>query len=72
MEFVEGQVVICGTGQCGTIAQKSGKEIWILLRNGDLFVGQDYQIRVPQSQEDLDSCPLNVDRVETKRETRER
>lgn len=65
-EFVEGSVVISGTGQSGSVIQISGKEIWILLQNHDIWVGDSHQVRFPQDAADLAACPLNVDRIEKK------
>jgi len=62
--FNDGDVVICGTGQSGTIIQLDGSESWVFLLNGDIWVGAIHQIRFPQDAEDLIACPLNVDRLE--------
>lgn len=69
-EFVEGDVVITNLGQAGSIAQLTGKDVWVLLRNGDLWVGQIHGIRLPQGKEDLDACPIDVVRAEIKRSIR--
>jgi hypothetical protein len=61
--FEEGSVVIVSTGQAGTIVDK-GKDICVLLCNGDLWFGFETQIRTPQDPEDLAACPLDVDRFE--------
>jgi hypothetical protein len=71
-EFVEGVVVIVGSGQAGTIVEVTGRDIWVLLRNGDVWVGPVNQCRLPQDQADLDSAPLNVERLEKRPELRER
>ena len=63
-DFEEGSVVICSTSQAGTLVQVAGKDVWVLLANGDVWVGQAHHIRYPQDQADLDACPLNVDRLE--------
>lgn len=65
-EFVEGSVVICGSTQAGTIVQIANREVWILLRNGDLWVGPIHQIRFPQDNADLEACPIDVERLEKK------
>jgi len=65
--FEEGSVVICGTSQAGTITDIFKRNVWVLLQNGDIWVGSVGQIRFPQDQADLDACPLNVERLETKR-----
>jgi hypothetical protein len=69
-EFVEGDVVICGSGQAGSLAQLAGKDVWVLLQNGDIWVGQTHAIRLPQDKADLESCPLNVEKVEKTRSVR--
>jgi hypothetical protein len=61
VEFKEGEVVIIGTGQAGTVISLN-KDYCVLLANGDLWYGFESQMRYPQSKEDLDACPLNVDR----------
>jgi hypothetical protein len=68
--FIEGDVVICTTTQAGTIIGMMGKNVWVLLRNGDIFTGLFHEIRYPQDQVDLDSCPLDVERLEKKRSSR--
>lgn len=70
-EFIDGNVVICDTGQAGSICQISGRDIWVLLRNGDIWIGQTNRVRFPQDQADLDAAPVDVDRLETKRSVRE-
>ena len=47
-DFVEGVVVIVGSGQAGTIVEVTGRDVWVLLRNGDVWVGPMNQIRLPQ------------------------
>jgi hypothetical protein len=66
MKFKAGEVVIVSSGQAGTLADVIGKNVWVLLANGDVFVGEDYQIRYPQDKADLENCPLNVERLEPK------
>ena len=61
--FVEGSVVICGSAQSGTVIQ-TGRDVWVLVLNGDIWVGPSHQCRFPQDQSDLDAAPLNVDRLE--------
>jgi len=66
----EGSVVICATGQAGTVVDDSiDTNICVLLRNSDLWFGPAYQCRLPQSKEDLDACPLDVDRFEERERT---
>jgi hypothetical protein len=60
-DFQEGDVVICGTGQSGTLVQE-GSNVWILLRNGDLWTGPENRIRHPQDEADLEACPMEVER----------
>ena len=69
--FQEGQVVICGSTQAGTITGKDGSNLWILLNNGDIWVGPYHQCRYPQDEADLAAAPLNVDRLESKRVIKE-
>lgn len=63
--FVDGSVVICGSGQSGTVIQ-TGKDMWILLLNGDIWIGPTHTVRFPQDQADLDAAQLNVDRLVTR------
>lgn len=62
-ECVLGDVLICGSGQSGTVIQICG-ELWILLLNGDIWIGPSNQCRFPQDEADLAACPLNVERLE--------
>lgn len=62
-EFVEGNVVICTTHQAGTLIHIKLKSVWVLLANGDIWVGNIHDVRLPQDQADLDSCPFNVERL---------
>jgi hypothetical protein len=66
-DFALGDVAICGSGQAGTIIQVDSNDLWILLRNGDIWTGRAHECRHPQSQEDLDAAPINVNRLESKR-----
>ena len=70
-EFVEGSVIICGSGQAGSIVQIA-EDVWVLLRNGDIWVGPQHRLRFPQSQEDLDQAPIDVERAEQKRDYRDK
>lgn len=64
MMFKEGSVVILThTLQLGTIIYL-GKEVWVLLTCGDIWVGSQREIRFPQDQADIDACVLTVDRFE--------
>lgn len=62
----EGSVVICGSGQSGSIIQMDSKNVWVLLKNSNIWIGPMHQVRLPQDQEDLDSCPLEVERIPNK------
>ena len=68
----EGSVVICPTHQAGTVVEINKGGTWVLLRNGDVWVGELFRVRLPQSQEDLDSCLIDVERLEPKREAANR
>jgi hypothetical protein len=61
--FVEGSVVVAGSGQSGCVIQ-TGKDMWILLLNGDIWIGPPHTVRFPQDEADLAACPLDVDRLE--------
>jgi len=65
-EFVEGDVVIVSTGQCGSVIDSYKREVWVLLRNNDIWVGSTGQIRYPQDEADESACPLDVERIEAK------
>ena len=60
-KFSEGDVVICGTGQAGTVCQL-GPNLWVLLTNGYIWCGSESMARYPQDQADLDAAPLNIDK----------
>jgi hypothetical protein len=70
-EFVEGDVIICGTGQAGSIVECFKRDVWVLLRNNDIWVGPTSHIRHPQDEADLNACPLDVERVAPKIKLRE-
>ena len=65
-EFIDGSVAICATGQAGTIIQLTGNEAWVLLRNGDIWVGLINRIRLPQDSADLEACPIDIERFDAK------
>ena len=69
--MIEGKVVIVSTSQAGTIAQIDGKNVWVLLRNHDIWTGNLSQVYEPQSKEHLDACPIDVPRIEAKRSIRQ-
>lgn len=75
-DFAEGVVVICcDTGQAGTIIENVGRNVWVLLRNSNIWVGSTSMCRLPQDQADLDAAPIDVERSEKPRiivNTRER
>ena len=57
----EGDVVICPTAQAGTLVQLSGSDAWVLLANGNMWLGLVNCLREPQSAEDLAACVYDVD-----------
>lgn len=63
MSTTEGTVLVCGTGQAGTLINVSGDTFTVLLRNGEIWTGHSSQCRVPQSPDDLASCPLEVEKT---------
>ena len=65
-KFNVGDVVICGTGQAGTLLSLAGRDASVLLANTELWHGMDSQMRHPQDEADLAACPLNVERLEPK------
>ena len=65
--FEENDVLIVKTQQAGTVVQVNGKDIWLLLRNNDVWVGPSHDARFPQDQADLDACKVDVERLEVKR-----
>lgn len=66
MEFKQGEVIICSTGQAGTAVEVYGRNLMVLLANGEMWYGLDSQTRHPQDEADLAQCPLNVERIEPK------
>jgi len=64
-EFVEGSVVIVGTGQSGCVVQLK-PEVWVLLLNNDIWIGPASQCMFPQDEEHLKNCPLEVERFEVR------
>ena len=60
--FEEGDVVICGTSQAGTLIQIAQDKAWVLLANLDIWYGDAKQCKYPQDQAHLDACPREVDR----------
>ena len=64
----EGTVVICSTGQAGTVVQNIKNDLWILLCNGDIWCGPYSMVRLPQDEADLAACPFEVARTAPKLE----
>lgn len=60
--YKAGDVVIVSTGQAGTIWFITDKEVGVWLRNGDIWYGQEYEIRFPSNKKELKACPIDVDR----------
>lgn len=60
--FNDGDVVICDSGQSGCLVGIDGQDVWVLLKNGDIWIGSTKRLRKPQDQADLDACPLDVER----------
>ena len=65
-DFMVGEVTICNTGQAGTITDIIRREVWVLLRNNDIWGGPLSHIRKPQDEADLSACPIDVERLEPK------
>lgn len=63
---MHGEVVICGSSQAGTVVLEAEGSVWVLTRSKDIWIGPKSQCRAPQNQEDLDACPLVVERQATK------
>lgn len=63
-EIVEGNVVICSTGQAGTFIGIESGQACVLLANSCFWYGNPHQMRIPQSESDLLAAPLEVDRFE--------
>lgn len=62
--MTEGTVVITtDSGQAGTVILVYGDSAQVLLANGEIWQGQVRMLRLPQSREELDAAPLNVERV---------
>lgn len=64
-DLIEGDVVIVGTGQAGTITDDNGSlGLVVLLANGDMWYGSKTQCRLPQDEADLAAAPRDFDRFE--------
>lgn len=62
-EFNEGDVVIVQTGQAGTVIQAIGRDLMVLLANGNIWQGNDGHCYHP-ADDVLALAPLEVDRFE--------
>jgi len=71
IDFEVGNVVVCATGQAGTVIELTKRNVWVLLQNNDIWVGSASHIRFPQDEADLAACPLNVERFEPRIKRRE-
>ena len=60
--FKEGLVVIVDTGQSGCLTHLDGNEASVLLLNLEMWHGMTNRLRLPQNKEDLNACPLNVEK----------
>lgn len=63
VQFKEGDVVIAGTGQAGTVIQVNGRDLMVLLTNMLIWQGSDGHCYHPDA-DVLAAAPLNVDRFE--------
>lgn len=63
--FSEGDVVICGTGQAGTVISTDGRDLCVLLANGEIWYGSDSHCYHPDD-DTLAAAPLEVDRFDTR------
>jgi hypothetical protein len=70
-EFIEGTVIVVATGQAGTVIANIKRDVWVLLRNNDIWVGPTNHTRKPQDEADLASCPVEIERLEPKMVRRE-
>lgn len=62
-EFIEGDVVIVGTGQAGTVIQVIGRDLMVLKTNMEIWMGNDGHCYHPDA-DVLAAAPLEVDRFE--------
>ena len=61
-------VIINTTGQAGTVSEILAPDmLQVILRNGEVYHGAPTSVRIPQSQEDLDAAPIDVDRLVPKK-----
>ena len=68
----EGTVVIVATGQCGTIVAIASAIYGaiVLLRNGEMWQGPLAMCHEPQSAEEMESAPLEVEKEKPKKRRR--
>lgn len=66
-KYKYGDVVIVKTGQAGTVLHVNDKEMAVLLRNRDIWYGQEYDARFPSSKQELKACPIDVDKWEERK-----
>lgn len=69
MSIEEGTVVIVATGQAGTVIQCDQQNVTVLLSNQCLWQGKRSQVYIPQSKEELDAAPVEIDRFEERERT---
>jgi hypothetical protein len=62
-QFREGDVVICGTGQAGTVVQAIGRDLMVLTTNGEIWMGSDSHCYHP-ADDVLAAAPLERDRFD--------
>lgn len=60
-KYKPGDVVIVSTGQAGTVWMIT-HELVVLLRNGDIWYGQEYEARFPSSKKELKECPVDLEK----------
>lgn len=63
-QLKDGDVVIVGSGQAGTVIENVRGSVVVLLANYDLWTGPSTQVHIPTSPEELAQAPLEVDRFE--------
>ena len=61
-KYKPGDVVIVATGQSGCVWTTENGEIAVILLNSDIWYGPEHDVRVPSSDEELKTCPLNIDK----------
>jgi len=59
-KFKAGDVVIVSTRQAGTVWFDDGREVAVLLANGDYWYGDPEDCRKPAHPDELKACVLNV------------